>query len=271
MTKEEKTYLPKKVLITGASSGIGKEMARIIARRGYKVILVAKNKEKLKKTALEIGKTDKVDVQYFVCDLSSEKDINQLCKTFPNIDILINNAGFASYGYFHQLPWKREKEMILVNTLALAKLSHFYLKGMVERNFGRILNVASTAGDSPIPFCSTYSGTKAFVIKFSKSLATELSDCNVTVSCLLPGPTSTSFWKASKMDFKVRKSYSGYASPKDVAEFGINLMEKGKISGVPGLKNNLKQKIKAFLPEKIWLYLIRKHMFPRRDHILTIN
>ena len=148
----------------------------------------------------------------------------------------------------------------MVNIYAVFRLCHHYLKGMIARNYGRILNVASTAGMYPSPFCSTYAGTKAFVIQFSKSLSLELKGYNVAVSTLLPGPTATNFWEVANMSRKVEKSFRHFDSPREVAEFGINLMEQGKIAGVPGWKNRVKKIIKHYLPENVWCFIVRRHM-----------
>lgn len=251
----------KKALLTGASGGIGEEMAKILAQKGYDLILVARNAEKLKNIAENIKRiNNKIKCEYFTCDLSKDAEVTKLITAYPEADILINNAGFGNYGVFHNQPWERECEMIMVNVAALARLCHHYIHGMVLRGYGRVLNVASTAGLFPIPFCATYAATKAFVVQFSKSLSAELKGTGVTVSCLLPGPTATEFWYSSNMSSKVKKAIKNYRSPREVAEFGINLMEKGKIAGVPGWSDRLKQVIKRYMPEKILLYIMRKHM-----------
>jgi len=120
--------------------------------------------------------------------------------------------------------------------------------------------VASTAGMHPTPFLSTYAGTKAFVIQFSKSLALELHGYDVSVSTLLPGPTATNFWEVGNMSCKVEKSFKHFDSPREVAEFGIDLMETCKIAGVPGWENKVKRIIKHYLPEQLWNFMVRQHM-----------
>lgn len=189
-----------------------------------------------------------------------------LTKSYPQIDLLINNAGFGDYGFYPKLAWEKQKQMIQVNVMALAYLCHYYLRGMVKRGYGQILNVASTAGTKSAPFTSSYVGTKAFVIKFSESLALELKGTGVTVSCLLPGPTATGFWQEAGMLKKVKENIERFDKPSEVAKYGLNLLEKGEISGIYGFQNKIKQLIKNFLPEKIWFWLIRRHMLSK-----TIN
>jgi len=250
----------RKALLTGASRGIGEEMAKILAVRGYDLILVARNEERLQKITEDVRNINKVNCEYHVCDLSKETEIEKLIRAYPETDILINNAGFSSYGFFNKSAWERERDMIMVNIYALFRLCHHYVKGMVARNYGRILNVASTAGMHPTPFLSTYAGTKAFVIQFSKSLALELHGYDVSVSTLLPGPTATNFWEVGNMSCKVEKSFKHFDSPREVAEFGIDLMETCKIAGVPGWENKVKRIIKHYLPEQLWNFMVRQHM-----------
>jgi len=255
-----KNTVQRKAILTGASGGIGEEMAKILLKRGYSVVLVGRNKHKLEEIVNNAGNDFDANCFYFVCDLEKEDDVARLIAAYPETDVLINNAGFCTYGFYHKLPWEKEQSMIAVNLIAVCRLSHHYVRGMMIRNYGKILNVASTAGLTPVPFCSTYSATKAFIINFSKSLALELKDSNVSVSCLLPGPTNTGFWDASNMTNKVSNVRTQYSSPREVAEFGIRLMEQGKVCGIPGLKNRLKQTIKHYFPEWLTFLIMRKHM-----------
>ena len=250
----------KRALVTGATGGIGEQMARLLAIKAYDLILVARNEHKLEKISSEISATTRIACDYFVCDLSKEAEIEKLISAHPETDVLINNAGFARYGSFHLSPWETERAMMMVNVYALFRLCHHYLRGMMGRNSGRILNVASTAGLHAAPFFSTYAGTKAFVIQFSKSLALELQGYNVSVSTLLPGPTATNFWEVAQTAAKVEKRFKSFDSPREVAEFGIRLIEKNKIAGIPGWKNKVKSIIKHYMPETVWFYTIRRHM-----------
>lgn len=235
-------------------------MARILAGKGYHLLLVARDKNRMEKLCRELTKETGAGCEYLVCDLSLEPEADRLIGICPETDLLVNNAGFSRYGFFKESSWQIERDIIMVNVFALTRLCHHYVKGMVERNYGRILNVASTAGMVPAPFFSTYVGAKAFVIQFSKSLALELKDTDVSVTTVLPGPTATGFWEVANMAAKIEKQFKYFASPQAVAEFSINLMETGKMWGIPGWKNRAKKIIKDYLPEKLWFYMIRRHM-----------
>ena len=252
----------KTALITGATGGIGQEFARILAQKGYRLILIGRNKKKLQQLIKTLP-TSSLKIQSFVCDFSEENDLVNLTKKIPNVDLLINNAGFSDYGLYSDLSWEKQNKMIKVNINALAYLCHYYLKGMLKRGSGQILNVASTGGTKPSPFACCYTGTKAFVILFSQSLALELKGTNITVSCLLPGPTATEFWKEAGMSVKVEGKINNFDKPNEVAKYGVQLLEKGQISGIYGFHNRSKQIIKNLLPEKIWFLLIRRHMLPK--------
>jgi hypothetical protein len=256
----ERKVMNKKALVTGASSGIGKFLSMELAKKGYALVLVARREKNLQELTEIIRREFKTNCEYFICDLSRESDMDNLVKTHPDIDVLVNNAGFAMYGLFHEMPWSRTREMIDVNIMAPVKLTRHYLPGMISRRCGKILNVASVAGLRATPCFSSYCGTKAFLIQFSKSLALEVEDKNVRISCLLPGTTATEFWEISGAKEKVSKHMDGFDNPRDVAVFGIYLLEHGIICGVPGLKNKVSEFIKIFLPEKLWSYLIKKHM-----------
>lgn len=252
----------KTALITGSTGGIGQEFVQILVQKGYQLILVDRNEKKLKQLIKTLQTTSKKH-QAFLCDLSKEKDLLALTKKYPEVDVLINNAGLREYGLYPNLSWEKEKQIIQVNVIALAYLCHFYLKTMLKRGQGKILNVASTAGTKPAPFGSSYVGTKAFVIQFSKSLSLELKGTGVTVGCLLPGPTATvGFWQKAGMWEKVKKNFNHFDQPSKVARYGIRLLEKGEISGIYGYRNKIKQLIKNFLPDPIWFWLIRRHMLP---------
>ena len=260
------TTKKKKALVTGASSGIGEHMARLLAQKGYDFILVARSEQKLRKITHELEKEFDASCSYFVCDLSRESDVERLIKAYPETDLLINNAGSGSYGFYHKAPWQRVKDMIMVNAVAACRLCHQYLPGMLARDSGKILNVASTAGLGPLPFMATYAATKAFLIEFSESLALEARGKNVTVSCLLPGPTGTDFWYVSGAAAKVQKAVKRYAHPKAVARFGVQLMEEGRIAGIPGWNNKLKASLRHYMPRKMWGCLIKKHMAHQSLH-----
>ena len=222
-----------KVLLTGASSGIGKEMAKILNKKGYDLVLVARDEEKLKDVKNELEKEkSKNNIEIISMDLSKEENCIELCKRVRNVDILINNAGFGDCGNFTKTDLEKEIKMIKTNIVAYHILMKEYLKEMKEKNSGKILNVASIAGFMPGPLMATYYATKSYVVKLSESVREELKKekSNVKISILCPGPVATNFNKVANVKFKIRE-----ANSQDVAKYAIKKMEQGKFYIVPGL------------------------------------
>lgn len=223
-----------KALITGASSGIGLEMARILSKNGHELILVSRDKDKLKKVKDELGE----NVKIIIADLSSEaklKELYILCKN-ENIDILINNAGFGDCGDFSETDLGVDLNMIDLNIKSVHVLTKLFLKDMKKRNSGYILNVASMAAFSPGPLMATYYSTKAYVLRLTQSIHQELkrSKSKVIISCLCPGPTKTNFNKVANVKFSIKQYNS-----KMVAEYGLQGMFDGKLIIIPGIKMKL--------------------------------
>ena len=224
-----------KALITGASSGIGYSMAKYLSSLGYDLILVARDKEKLQ----EIQKELKTDVKIVVADLSQEsklKELYVLCKN-DNIDILINNAGFGLFGEFDSTELQTELEMIDVNIRAVHILTKLFLKDMVKRDSGYILNVSSSASFQAGPLMSTYYATKSYVTKLSVAIYEELrrKKSNVHISCLCPGPVKTNFNNVADVKFAIKGLDSDY-----VARYAIDkMLNKNKLIIVPGFKMKL--------------------------------
>ncbi len=237
-----------KALITGASSGIGKNMAYVLANKGIDLILVARNKDVL----LKIKANVKVNVEVIELDLLKEKNVFKLyemCKD-RNIDILINNAGFGLFGLFTETDLARELEMIDLNIKAYHILTKLFLKDFVEKDNGYILNVASSAGFMAGPRLSTYYATKNFVLKLTMAINEELrqSGSNVVVSALCPGPVNTNFNKVAHGEFSIKE-----ASPKYVAEYAINKLFKKKMIIIPTFRIKLGIFLLRILPYRIQL------------------
>lgn len=223
-----------KALITGASSGIGRDMARYLASKNIDLILVARRKDNLKKLASEL----KVNVTIFPLDLSNEKNVYKLydkCKN-ENIDILINNAGFGLFGDFVDTDLDTELNMIDVNIKAPHILTKLFLKDFVKKNNGYILNVCSSAGFMAGPKLNTYYATKNYLTKLTMAINEELrqKNSNVIISALCPGPTSTEFNKVAKGTFSIKETSSEY-----VAKYGIDKMFEGKMIILPTLSMKL--------------------------------
>ncbi|MBW0017740.1 MAG: SDR family oxidoreductase [Mycobacterium sp.] len=223
------------VVITGASSGIGAELAQGLARRGFPLLLVARRRERLDELANEVGKEYSVGVEVLPADLSDPKGRAKLAHRLRAEPIagLCNSAGFGTSGVFYELPLERESEEVTLNALVLMELTHAALPGMVERGAGAVMNIASIAGFQPLPFMAVYSATKAFVQTFSEAVHEELHGTGVSVTCLCPGPVPTEWAEIANAErFSIGVAQ---VSPHDVAEAAIAGMLAGKRSVVPGV------------------------------------
>lgn len=234
----------KTALITGASSGIGKELAYIFAKDKHNLVLVARSEDKLKEIAEEIKTRDGVEVTVIPMDLSkqgSAKELfNQINTKNIEIDFLINNAGFGDVDHFSSKKLDKYTQMINLNMLALTELTALFIDKMKEKKFGYIMNVASTAAFQSVPYFSVYAATKAYVLSFSEALHYELKGTGVYVSALCPGATDTNFANAAEIKgsdmFNAEK---GGMTPKKVAEIAYRKMMKGKMTFVTGFANQI--------------------------------
>ncbi len=231
----------KTALITGASSGLGREFADILASEGYNVVLVARSKDKLEELAEAIEKYYGVDAFVLTADLT-KKDAAKYVYEFTKhndieIDVLINNAGFGDYGYFIESDWKRQEDMINLNITSLAHLTHLYGNDMAENGQGRIMNIASIAGFMPGPMMANYYATKNYVLSLTEALSVELRPFGVTVTALCPGPTDTEF--EQNANAKSAGLFEGMyvMDARTVAEYGYAKMLAGKTVAVPGITN----------------------------------
>ena len=249
-------------LITGASSGIGKELARIHAEKGGDLILVARRLEKLNELRSELEQKNSVQVVAISEDLSvpgAAKELyDQVQQRGIKVDYLINNAGFGLRGKFHELSWKRQQEMINLNMVVLTELMYLFLPEMVKRNSGRILNTSSTASFMPGPLQAIYYASKAYVTYLGNAVAEELHDTQVTITTLMPGATETEFAATSGMD--KTGLFEKTVSARSVAEAGYNGMLKGKLDVVSGLtfSQSLMMSAIPITPKKALLKQVRK-------------
>ena len=221
-----------KALITGASSGIGRDMAKILSQKGYDLILVARDEKRLE----EVKKQLKTEAKIVVMDISKEENCKKLYEENKDIDILINNAGFGDCGHFEETSLDKDIQMIHTNIIAYHILTKLYLKEMIKKDSGKILNVASIAGFMPGPLMTTYYSTKNYVVRFSESIREELrrKKSKVQISILCPGPVDTNFNKVADVEFALKGLSSEY-----VAKYAINKFLKGKFYIVPGWKIKL--------------------------------
>jgi short-subunit dehydrogenase len=249
-------------LITGASSGLGKEFARIHAAKGGNLVLIARNKEKLNELKEELELQFKVTVKVIVKDLTepnAPKEIyEQLKSEGISIQYLINNAGFGGIGKFNERDLQSDLSMINLNIVALTSLTHYFLQDFIKSNEGKILNISSTASLIPGPLQAVYYATKAFVTSFSNAISEELRNGNITVTALLPGPTETQFGRISGMD--KTPAFKKTASPKNIALAGYNGMMKGKLNVLAGIPFFMRFLLafRAFMPLKMILKETRK-------------
>lgn len=248
-------------LITGASSGIGLELARFFARQNIHLVLTARSEGKLQEIKRELENDYGISVKIIVANLAEYENAEDIYTLLKNeniaIEYLVNNAGFGDYGKFHESDWKKQEAMINLNVTSLSYLTHLFLKDMVRRKSGRILNVASTAAFQPGPLMAVYYATKAFVLHFSEAIANELQDTNITVTALCPGPTESNFADAANMGnsplFKRKMPTS-----RDVAEYGFKAMMEGKTVAIHGTQNKILRQAGRFAPRKIMTAIVRK-------------
>jgi len=240
------------VLITGASSGIGKELAIVYAANLYNLILVARSKNKLDDLKQELEKTNKIEVTNISLDLSNQDSAEELYGIVKEkklqVDILINNAGFGLNGEFTEIDINSQTEMINLNMLTLTKLSNLFAKEMTVQNFGKIVNIASTAAFQPITNFAVYAATKAYVLSFSEAIAVELKSKNISITAICPGATESNFMDSAGVK---KISMLSIASSKQVAEFTYRAVNKEKIVAIHGFLNRLIVVAIRFTPRSI--------------------
>jgi len=251
----------KTALVTGASGGIGYELALLFARDGFDCILVARSQDKLRELAARLESEHRVKTLVIVKDLSRPSAVDEIYEevtaaSMP-IDVLVNNAGFPVFGLFHETDLKVELEMLQVNVIALTALTKLFLRGMIDRRSGRILNLASTAAFVPGPLMAVYYASKAYVLSFSEALANESHGTGVTVTALCPGPTRTGFQKRGVMEDS-RLVQGQIADARSVALAGYRGLMAGKTIVIPGLTNKLVPWIERLSPRGMVTRVVRR-------------
>ena len=228
------------VLVTGASSGIGMELAKVFAKNGHNLVLLARGRQALEALAQELRTKFKVSAQVLEADLSDpqgpDKVAQELTVRNLHIDVLVNNAGFGLMGPHSEIDNQRQVDMIQVNVTSLVNLTRLLLPGMISRNTGGVLNVASTAAFQAGPNMAIYYATKAFVLSYTEALHEEVSTTKLHVTCLCPGPTNTGFVAAAGME-GVKLFKLGVQSSEDVAAVGFAAFQKNQAIAISGIKN----------------------------------
>ncbi len=248
-------------LITGASSGIGLELAKLFAGGGDDVVLVARGEDKLNALAEQIRAQHRVTATVLVCDLARPEAVDRLCEELQNrsiaIDTLVNNAGFGALGRVAELSVDRQTDMLMVNVVALTRLTRKLLPTMLENRHGGVLNVGSIAAYQAGPNMSVYYASKAYVLSFTEGLREEVKGSGLHITCLEPGPTETGFGEDSGM-VKLNMFTSNKMSVNAVAQAGYKGYRDNKDVVIPGWKNRLMVTFTGFLPRFITRKMVGK-------------
>lgn len=254
--------MKRTALITGASSGFGVEFARSFAKEGCDVVLTARRLANLNVLAEELRERYKVEVRVLGRDLSKMEEVENVFDTLQkeniHIDFLVNNAGFGDYGNFYEASWEKLEQMMDVNIKALTKFTYLFVNAMVEKGYGRILNVASTAAFQPGPLMAVYYASKAYVLSFSEAISNELKGTGVTVTTLCPGASESEFQATARLEKSRLFRMKRLPSSKEVADFGYKEMMNGSMTVVPGLANKTGAMSVRFIPRKWVLKMVRK-------------
>jgi hypothetical protein len=258
---------PERVLVTGASGGIGYELAKLFARDGHDLVLVARNGERLQQVARELKATHHIHTIVFEGDLSvpgsPDSLFEEVKKAGVDIGTLVNNAGFGSLGPFHERPLEEQLQMIQLNVTSLAHLTRLFLPDMVARKRGRIVNVASIAAYQPGPFMAVYYATKAFVVSFSEAIANELHGTGVRVTTICPGPTTTGFGARAGAENSSLFHKGMTMDAATVARIGYAGMKKNKTIVVTGWKNRFLASAGRLAPRSLTANIARTLNEPR--------
>ena len=256
-------------LVTGASSGIGYEISKVLAEEGHDLVLVARREERLQQLAHYLEKDYNISVTVMAADLTDISEIDRIFDTLQDqgipVDILVNNAGLGSWGPFTANDHNTEVEQVQVNVLATTYLTKKFAVDMVKRGLGKILNIASLSGFAPWPYMAVYGATKAYIIEFSEALRAELKGTGVSVTVSCPGPTSSEFHQISGTTNVNFLRFMPVMGSAQVARASIHAMHKRKGVVVHGLLNRLYELLARALPRNIMLFVMKTILRPRRN------
>ncbi len=248
-------------MVTGAASGLGLELARLLAADGYRLCLVDYNRDALLKAQRDLEGSFGITAEVHVMDLGTAGAADRLWNELSNrqFDVLVNNAGFGLYGFFTETDWEKEESMLHLHILALTRLTKLVLTGMQKRGSGRILNVSSLAAFQPGPLMSVYYASKAYILSFSEALSNEVKGTGVTVTVLAPGWFRTNFQKTTARYSRVEESSAKLhtSTAASVARKGYRAMMKGKVYVIPGLANKLMATAPRVIPRRTMTSIIR--------------
>ena len=253
----------KTALITGGTSGIGKELAKLFARDKYNLVIVARDRQELDSTADELSQFG-VQVRTIAKDLSKMEEAKALCNEVNGrIDVLVNDAGQGLYGLFLHNELERELDIVHLNICATVILTKYFLKGMVARSEGKILNLGSVAGKLPGPWQAVYHATKAFVLSFTTAVREEVIGTGVTLTALMSGITGTDFFnKAGMNDSKALQDESVKANPADVAKDGYEALMAGNDRVISGFKNKVQVNAANLMPDSAVAHTLYEQQKP---------
>lgn len=259
----------KCALITGASSGIGLELARLFAADGYDLVLVARHEQELQEAAMQLKNGSNINVAVIAKDLFEKNaafELYDLVKAKGiSVDVLVNNAGQGNYGEFAETDIRRELDIIQLNISSLVVLTKLFLQDMLDRNSGKILNTSSIASKVPGPWQSVYHGTKAFVQSFTEAIRSELKDTDISITALLPGPTETDFFHKAGMEEAKNVKDKKLADPAEVAKDGYDALMSGDDMVVSGLKNKVQVAMGNIMPDETVANMVGKQQEPSED------
>ncbi|WP_417856449.1 SDR family NAD(P)-dependent oxidoreductase [Xanthomarina gelatinilytica] len=259
--------MSKTALITGGASGLGYELALLLAKDGYNLVLIDIDAEKLQEVKQGIETDFAVNVQIYAKDLSVVNISEEIMTDLKGleIDVLVNNAGFGLFGSFWETDWEREKQMLHLHVITTTHLTKLVLKDMIQRGSGKILNLSSLAAFQPGPLMSLYYATKGYILSFSEAIANELKGTGVTVTALCPGPTKTSFQKVVSNASSENKITFNMANAKEVAAYGYKAMNKGKVYAIPGKFNKLLATLPRFIPRNTAATIVKRIQEKNRE------
>ncbi len=256
-------WAKKWALITGASAGIGWELAEQLAAGGANLVLTARRTAILQKLAAELSQKHRIQTEIFPADLTRPEAPTQIFEFTSRkkleIELLVNNAGFGAFGYIHEIPAERMLEMVQVNCSAVVHMTRLYIPAMIERRHGDVLIVASVAGFQPVPFNSAYAATKAFDLLFSEGIAEEVRQFGVNVCALCPGPTTTEFQQVAQQPDRT------FRSPEradKVARVGLKALARGKTWAISGGRNRAMVEAQRMTPRAFVAKMAAKVMWP---------